>query len=134
MEAPLCLVIQHNLAIHPTGCVASHHRHLQRMPLAPGDRQAASSTFKPVIIDEFKQNSVVFQCIDPKDKIVADVLQAKDQPAGLIDAAVQWFDHEGEHAIAHLTAFADGQREVVIGADSVEQLLLGPAKRLGHYA
>ncbi len=25
------------------------------MPLAPGDRQAASSTFKPVIIDEFKQ-------------------------------------------------------------------------------
>jgi len=132
IETPLCLVIEHNLAIHQTGCLAAHHRHFQRMPLAPGDRQVASSTFDPVVVDELKQDGVVFQCIDPKDKIVADVPQAKDQPAGLIDAAVQWFDLEGQHTIAHLTAFADGQREVVIGADSVEQFLIGTTERLGH--
>ena len=134
MEAPFCLVIEHYLAIHQTGRLAAHHRHLQRMPLAPDDGQVTSSSFKTVIIDELKQNSIVFQRIDSEDKIVADIPQAKDQSSCLIDAAVQWFDPEGEHAIAHLTAFADGQGEVVVGADGVEQLLIGPTERLGHQA
>ena len=115
IETPLCLVIEHNLAIHQTGCLAAHHRHFQRMPLAPGDGQVASGSFNPVVVDELKQDGVVFQCIDTENEIVADVPQAKDQPACLIDAAAQWFDLEGEHAIPNFSAFADGQREVVIG-------------------
>jgi len=57
------------------------HRAPERVPSLFGDRQPDLRTIETPVIDEFKGDGVLFERIDSKKKLVADIPQAENQPS-----------------------------------------------------
>ena len=105
VERALRLMVKGGCAVDPARCQVFRYLNVQYMPLVPGNGQIEACPFNPLVVDEFKQDSIVFQRVDPENEVVADVAQPEDQSAGLVDAARHRLDLEGEGRVAHRAAF-----------------------------
>jgi hypothetical protein len=92
----------------------------QPVPLARLDRFRNGLPFEPAAVDEFEEDQIVLQGVDPQHKIVADVPDPEGQTAGLIDLAGRRLDLQGNRAFLNEAVFGDRDGKMELGVDGVQ--------------
>ena len=67
---------------------------------------------QPLIVDEFEEDDIVFQGIEPPDKVVADIYDAKGQAGGPVNAARLRFGLDFQRGIIDSAFFGNSQRKI----------------------
>ena len=66
--------------------------HPELIPAVSDRFDGGGDALEAFIVDELKEDDIVFEGIDAEDEVIADIADAKGQSAGLVDAAGDGFD------------------------------------------
>ena len=104
----------------------------QSMPLIAMDGDFDTLPLKTFAVSELEQDGVVLQGIDPEHEIIGPVADGKGQSGGLVDGTGHRLGPDFDAAVAHAALLGDDQREVAVGLDVIEKLLVTFAHEPGH--
>ena len=120
--------------VQKTAAVAAGEFHPELVPAVGDQFNRGGDPFEAFVVDELKEDDIVFEGIDAEDEVIADIADAEGKPAGLIDAAGDGFDADAYDSGGDIAFLGDGQGEVKIGPDIVQNFEIGVADHGFHHA
>ena len=108
--------------------------HPELVPAVSSQLDGGGDPLEAFVVDELEEDDVVFEGIDAEDEVIADIADAEGETAGLVDAAGHGFDADAYDAGGDITFLGDGQGEVEVGPDIVQNFEVGVADHGFHHA